>query len=437
MAEAKIALFIDMDNIVYASENFGLGRMQINPIIEVLKEKGRLIIKRAYADWRHHSQYRFEMQQHAIELFELPQRGPTNKNSTDIKMVVDAMEIAYTKDHIDTFAIVTGDKDFSPLVTKLREHNLQVMGFGVRESTSDLLVQNCDEFIYYNNIIQSNRLTSEMDRENIYQLLVDSVQALMSSDQLYAPAHQIKKTLLRKNPAFHEGNYGFKSFAAFLRNAASKNLIQLRSSSRYGSLEVDLGKARETETAIEIADEKSETKSLDYSAVLSSVGLRPGSPEMRRRVLKDISGLLRKLDASSDRMLNSVIDELADHYETEKIKIYKSSIRDIVRMMMYIGCFKDPRDKFISSYSVPVAKFSDERIEFWLNCLSLIHILKSDPELKDTAQACKLLFGAPRRKSELTKLLRSMHTRKLIKESRKGSIIKYTTLTDRHFIPWK
>lgn len=435
MADAKIALFIDMDNIVYASENSGLGRMQISPILEVLKEKGRLMIKRAYADWRRHSGYRFELQQHAIELMELPQRGPTNKNSADIKMVVDAMEVAFTMGHIDTFAIITGDKDFSPLVTKLREHNFQVFGCGVRECTSDLLVQNCDEFIYYNNIMESRRLTSEMDRENIYQLLVDTVQALIASDLDHVSTTQLKKTLLRKNPAFHVGNFGFKSFTEFLKNASRKGVIHLRTDSRSGKYLIDLSKKRTVQSDETIIEE--ESIEIDYPSILSSVGVRPGTPDIRRKIMADVCEYLNKSEFSPDRILNSIIDELDETYTSKKIKIYKSTIRDIVRIMMYIGCFKDNRGRWISSYSVPISSFNCLRPVFWSNCFCLIQILKSDPALSDPGKISKILFGSERRKADLKRILKSMKSRNLLKESKDGDTIIVTPVTDRYIMPWK
>ncbi|MBN1297689.1 NYN domain-containing protein [bacterium] len=438
MSESRIALLIDMDNIIYASENAGLGRFQVTPIIEVLKERGRLIIKRAYADWRRHHDYRYEIQDHAIDLVELPQRGRTNKNSTDIKMVVDAMEIALTLKHVDTFAIVTGDKDFFPLVTKLREHSFQIIGFGVFESTADLLVQNCDEFIYFNNLVKSQRLTSDMDRENIYTLLVSAVKALLRDGQEFVSAIQVKKTILRKNPAFHFGNFGFKSFTGFLRSGARQGHVKLQNHPQTGLLEIGLPKSASPipEDEPGSADGGEEGQE-DYTSVLNSMGLRPWDPEMRRRITRDLKKLASDERDPDNMVLSALIDDLADEYEKANVKIYKSQIRDIVRMLMYVGAFKDRRNRVITSYSTPIAELNLVRATHWINCLCLIHILKYDTGLSRPVDATRLLFGSGRQREELDKLILSLISMNLIKEVKNGSDKTFKVITDRYFLPWK
>jgi len=437
MSEARIALLIDMDNIIYASENAGLGRFQVTPILEILKERGRLLIKRAYADWRRHHDYRYEIQDHAIDLIELPQRGKTNKNSTDIKMVVDAMEIALTLENVDTFAIVTGDKDFFPLVTKLREHSFQIIGFGVFESTADLLVQNCDEFIYYNNLAKSYRLTSEIDRENIYNLLVSAVKAMLRDGQEFVSAMQIKKTILRKNPAFHFGNFGFKSFTAFLRSGVRHGHIRLHNNPQSGMLEVGLPRAASAGAGSTLGSgDVEEDQPEDYSAVLNSVGLRPWEPGLRRKVIRDLKKIASEERDPSDMVLSALIDDLAEEYEKASVKIHKSQIRDIVRMLMYVGSFKDRRNRWITSYSTPIAAFNLSRAYHWTNCLCMIHILKYDPSLSKPADAARLLFGSSQRRNDLKKLINELLSMNLIKEIQSGKETTYKVLSDRYFMTW-
>lgn len=437
MSESRIALLIDMDNIIYASENAGLGRFQVTPILEILKERGRLLIKRAYADWRRQHDYRYEIQDHAIDLIELPQRGKTNKNSTDIKMVVDAMEIALTLENVDTFAIVTGDKDFFPLVTKLREHSFQIIGFGVFESTADLLVQNCDEFIYYNNLAKSYRLTSEIDRENIYNLLVSAVKAMLRDGQEFVSAMQIKKTILRKNPAFHFGNFGFKSFTAFLRAGVRHGHIRMQNNPQTGLLEVGLPRASQSGAGSEnAAGEVDEESPEDYTVVLNSVGLRPWEPSLRRKVIRDLKKLASEQRDPTDRVLSALIDDLSEEYEKASIKIHKSQIRDIVRMLMYVGSFKDRRNRWITSYSTPIDAFNLDRAYHWTNCLCMIHILKYDPVLSHPGDAARLLFGGGQRRGDLKKLMNSLISSKLIKEAKSGKDTVYKVLSDRYFLPW-
>jgi uncharacterized protein (TIGR00288 family) len=440
MSDARIALLIDMDNIIYASENTGLGRFQVTPIIEILKEKGRLIIKRAYADWRAHHDYRYEIQDHAIDLIELPQRGRTNKNSTDIKMVVDAMEIAMTLKHIDTFAIVTGDKDFFPLVSKLREYSFQIIGFGVLESTSDMLVQNCDEFIYYNNLVRSQRLTSEIDKENIFNQLIGAVKMLLKDGLEFVPAVQVRKAITRKNPAFHVGNFGFRSYSGFLRAGMKQGFIRLKNNPQSGSLEIGL--PREQAQEIQPDDSPGVLETDDdnfgsYSSILNSVGLRPWKPDTRRKVFRDFRKTLSETKDPGDLVLSALIDDLSEKYEKTGVKIHKSQIRDIIRMLMYIGSFKDSKGRLVTSYSAPISSFNLTRAQHWTDSLCLLHILKYDPLLTNPAEAAKILFGSENRILQLRKLIDSLIEQKLIKPAKSGSETRYNVTSDRYFAPWK
>ncbi|MGB3977051.1 MAG: NYN domain-containing protein [bacterium] len=440
MSEARIALFIDMDNIIYASENIGLGRFLVTPILEVLKEKGRLIIKRAYADWRTHHDYRYEIQDHGIDLIELPQRGRTNKNSTDIKMVVDAMEIAMTWKHVDTFAFVTGDKDFFPLVSKLREYSFHIIGFGVFESTSDLLVQNCDEFIYYNNLVQSQRLTSEIDKENIFNQLSGAVKILLKDGLEFIPAAQVRKAILRKNPAFHVGNFGFKSFSSFLRAGMKQGFIRLKNNPQSGLLEIGLHREQFQEIQPEGIENGSPTDDDtfgSYSSFLNSVGLRPWDPELRKKVLRDFRKEMTETKDPNDLFLSALIDDLAEQYEKTGVKVHKSQIRDIVRMLMYVGSFKDAKGNLITSYSTPISTYNLARANHWTDSLCLLYILKYDPSLTDSAEAAKILFGSEKHIQQLNKLLESMREQNLIRVSKSGLETRYHVLSDRYFAPWK
>jgi uncharacterized protein (TIGR00288 family) len=152
--EARLALFIDFENIALGLKGRKSKNFDIHRILERLLEKGRIIAKRAYADWTRYADFRAGLHEAAIELIEVPKRSQTGKNSADIRLVVDALDLCYTKEHLDTFVIVSGDSDFSPLVSKLRENNKHVIGVGVKDSTSDLLSANCDEFIFYDDLVR-------------------------------------------------------------------------------------------------------------------------------------------------------------------------------------------------------------------------------------------------------------------------------------------
>ncbi|HLF55206.1 MAG TPA: NYN domain-containing protein, partial [Thermoanaerobaculia bacterium] len=150
--ERKIALFCDLENVALGVRDSEVKRFEIHLVLERLLEKGKIIVKRAYADWERYSEFKIAFHEAAIELIDIPQRRYTGKNSADIKMVVDAMDLCYAKEHLDTFVVLSGDSDFSPLVSKLKENNKYVIGIGVKNSSSNLLVDNCDEFIYYEDV---------------------------------------------------------------------------------------------------------------------------------------------------------------------------------------------------------------------------------------------------------------------------------------------
>ncbi len=155
--EQRLSLFIDFENIALGVRDAQYKKFDINLVLQRLIEKGRIVVKKAYADWTRYAEYKREFHEAAIELIEIPQRGYTGKNSADIRMVVDAMDLAASKGHIDTFVILSGDSDFSPLVSKLKENGKRVIGLGVKNSTSDLLIANCDEFIFYEDLVRETR----------------------------------------------------------------------------------------------------------------------------------------------------------------------------------------------------------------------------------------------------------------------------------------
>ena len=153
--EHNLAMFVDLENLAMGFQNQRKTKFEIQKVLERLVEKGKLIVKKAYADWHRYQAYTTPFHEAAIELIEIPRRGQSGKNSADIRLCVDAMDLAYAKGHIDTFVVVSGDSDFSPLVSKLKELGKHVIGLGMQESTSDLLRDNCDEFIYYEDLGQS------------------------------------------------------------------------------------------------------------------------------------------------------------------------------------------------------------------------------------------------------------------------------------------
>jgi uncharacterized protein (TIGR00288 family) len=229
--ETNLALFIDFDNVALGARD-ARQRFDITPLLQRLLEKGKIIVKKAYADWHYYKEHMSSLHEAAIELIEIPMPRISGKNSADIKLVVDAMDLCYSKEHIDTFVIVSGDSDFSPLVSKLRENNKRVIGIGVKNSSSKLLIGNCDEFIFYDDIYrQTQRVQAQpvanlpADKRELFEFLVSTVQSLLQESRGVLYSSLIKDTMTRKQPAFTERAHGFSTFGDLLDEARQLGLL--------------------------------------------------------------------------------------------------------------------------------------------------------------------------------------------------------------------
>src|SRR3954470_3529751 len=188
MSESKIALFIDFENIAIGVIDAKYKKFEISLLLERLLEKGKIVAKRAYCDWDKFPDYKRELHEAAIELIEIPGRSYSGKNSADIRMAVDAMDMCYSKEHIDVFVVASGDSDFSPLVSKLKENDKYVIGVGVKNSSSDLLIDNCDEFIFYEDLVRGMTkapqvVNQDKKKSEVFKLLIDSIKALMRENK--------------------------------------------------------------------------------------------------------------------------------------------------------------------------------------------------------------------------------------------------------------
>jgi len=255
--EQRIALFIDFENIAIGVRDAHYRRFDINLVLERLVEKGKILTKRAYADWGRYGEYRRSFHEAAVELIEVPQKSVGGKNSADIRLVVDAMDMSFQKEHIDCFCIASGDSDFSPLVSKLKENDKYVIGLGVKNSTSDLLMENCDEFIFYEDLVRRQEKPAVVipnipeKLQEAFAILVDSVVALQLENKGVLWGSMVKETMKRKKPSFNETYYGFRSFSSLLEDAQRRGVVTLRRDQKSGSYIVeDLGAAARGEGSI-------------------------------------------------------------------------------------------------------------------------------------------------------------------------------------------
>lgn len=242
--EPLIAVFVDFENLAIGVRQMKAGQFHIPLVLKRLLEKGRIVFKRAYCDWSHYADAMQEFHAHGVEMMDIPRSRVSGKNSADIRMVVDALDLCYSKAHIDVFALVSGDSDFSPLVSKLKENNKRVIGCGVKASTSDLLIANCDEFIYYDDLIRTAKKAPpkkpgkpEDKKQEAFDRVVEVLQSI---EQDYDPlwGSTLKQAIRRVYPGFNEGYYGFDSFSDLLEDIQLNGLIEIDYDESRGNYKV-------------------------------------------------------------------------------------------------------------------------------------------------------------------------------------------------------
>lgn len=246
--EPKIAVFVDFENLALGVKDLKGAKFRVELITKRLLEKGRIVYKRAYCDWSQYPEFTREFHKLGIELVDIPRSRVSGKNSADIRMVVDAIDLCYSKTHIDVFALLTGDSDFSPLVSKLKENDKRVLGCGVRNSTSEILAASCDEFMYYDDLIEVSRKRSTRKKRgqgraksSKEQEALDRIAEIVESlESDYDPVwgSMVKQTVKRVYPGFSEVHYGYKSFSDLLENAARQGHVVLEFDETRGNYKV-------------------------------------------------------------------------------------------------------------------------------------------------------------------------------------------------------
>lgn len=263
----NMAIFADFENVAIGAEQARYERFDIHKVIERILVKGSVVVRKAYCDWGRYEKFKRAMHEANFELIDIPHVRQSGKNSADIRMVVDALDLCYTKPHIDTFVVISGDSDFSPLVSKLRENNKDVIGVGVKQSTSDLFVSNCDEFIFYDDLVRkkesakSRQATTKKAagkasnggegggesvpesaavladrRDEAVQLVLETFETMAETRGEDEPVwgSMLKQAIKRKKPGFAESYYGFRGFNTLLEEVRDRGLIQLQADEKSG-----------------------------------------------------------------------------------------------------------------------------------------------------------------------------------------------------------
>jgi uncharacterized LabA/DUF88 family protein len=259
----SMALFCDFENVALGVRDAKYEKFDIKPVLERLLLKGSIVVKKAYCDWDRYKGFKAKMHEANFELIEIPHVRQSGKNSADIRLVVDALDLCYTKSHVNTFVIISGDSDFSPLVSKLRENAKQVIGVGVKQSTSDLLIANCDEFIFYDDLVRESRRSAakrdpreappaakrspeeenrrkeelEVRKSQAIEMAVGTFDALVSErgDSGKIWASMLKEAIKRRKPDFSESYYGFRTFGNLLEEAQKRGLLEFGRDEKSGA----------------------------------------------------------------------------------------------------------------------------------------------------------------------------------------------------------
>ena len=257
----NMALFCDFENVALGVRDAKYDKFDIDKVLERLLLKGSIVVKKAYCDWDRYKGFKAAMHEAAFELIEIPHVRMSGKNSADIRMVVDALDLCYTKAHVDTFVIISGDSDFSPLVSKLRENNKVVIGVGVKNSSSDLLIANCDEFIFYDDLVREKparkrapakkaaakpeasaaatdapKPSDDGKKQEALDLILETIEALGTErgedEKIWGS--MVKQALKRRKPGFNEAYYGFRSFNKLLEEAEARHMLKLERDEKSG-----------------------------------------------------------------------------------------------------------------------------------------------------------------------------------------------------------
>lgn len=359
--ETNLAVLIDFENIAAGTEKDGLGRFDIEAVLARLSDKGRVLIARSYADWGRFARFKQGLLAANVAMMELTSHGMQDKNRADIALVVEGMELAFTKPYIHTFVVVSGDSDFTPMVLKMRELDKRVIGVGCKSSTSRLLIQACDEFIFYDSLVKrskSRRAPSdrgEPSLEGAFDLLIDTVEGLLREDPDPPHASVVKTAMLRKSPDFSETELGFSSFARFLERARKAGIVSPIRDEKSGGYRVELGGGSggpvESSSDARAANQtaREEGPWLDpylpdgtegYVATLASLAMNPLAAPTRKAVLQALEENVQEREKRKRRVtVQFVLEDVRRRLRKSHPEVPAKAIRQVFNALMRANAF--------------------------------------------------------------------------------------------------
>ncbi len=406
--EQKLCVLIDFENLAAGTEKAGLGRFDIRAVMRRLKDKGRILVARSYGDWGRFAKFKQSMLEQGVSMMELTSYHGQEKNRADIALVVDAMELAYTRPYLDTFVLMSGDSDFTPLVMRLKELNKRVIGIGTRESTSRLLLECCDEFIYYRSLRKRVRPEREVARpasepatakdtqltkEQAFELLVETLGGVLKESEGAASAGLVKQSMQRKEPAFDESEYGYPSFARFLDSARGRGLVRLVRDQKAGGYRVDLPEGAGEEDEPEAPPLAG--AAADMARTLVGAGFDPTTHLVRHTVVEELVDHVRERQRRKKRnTLMYVGGDIARRCRKTEPEVPARQVRSVLNALREVGAFLHSDNNPVRSQSAHFTLGADaEELLAMLRAFYVRVLRAKGVALTDLEAISELLWG--------------------------------------------
>ncbi|MEC7983684.1 MAG: NYN domain-containing protein [Myxococcota bacterium] len=414
MKEENLCVLIDFENIAAGTEKEGLGRFKIRLVMNRLKEKGRILVTRAYGDWGRFAHFKQSLLEQGVSMMELTSYRGQDKNRADIALVVDAMELAYTRDYINTYVLMSGDSDFTPLVMRLKELNKRVIGLGTRGSTSRLLAESCDEFIFYENILKrekkeppSSKIEEKttLPEKDAFALLKESLEGLLKDQPEPVAAGRVKQSMLRKVPTFDESEYAYSGFTDFLKAAQTKKIVSLHRDDQAGGYRVEIYTENEADIQDVLPPISPQAEVLRNKLI--QLGTNPTSHMIRHTVVHEL------VDQVSERMarkkrnsLKYVYSDIQRRCRKTDPPISAASVRHVINALKESGILLHTDGDPIRSDNAAFIIVQDaESILIHLREFFLQRLLSSGEALQDPEALSMLLWEDTNHAEEIEEII--------------------------------
>ena len=443
--EQNICVLIDFENISAGCEKERLGRFDIQAVMNRLKDKGRILEARAYGDWGRYARHKGQLLEAGVQMQELPSYGGHDKNRADIALVVDAMDLVYRRDFIDTYVILSGDSDFTPLVMRLRSLNKRVVGIGTRSSTSRLLIAACDEFIFYESIKRrrtekaSKATNSEasqeesesvltMSKNDAFDFLVETLEGLQKDDPQPVLAGVIKQSMQRKAPTFNESDYGYNGFARFLEAARDKGLVGLSRAERAGGYKVFEPGQNPVEEDTSDEDSSDGLPALEGSAaemreLLDKMGVNPLTQVIRHTVVHEfVDHVSERAERKRKNTLRYTIGDTARRCRKTDPAVPARHVRHVINALAQAGALLHADGNPVRSQSAPftVNKDAEELLELLAN-FYLETLQSTGVALDDATSLSWLLYADDSHDKSLSARARAITSQRPVQPSTETS----------------